>query len=129
LSNGYSGGTGNGTAGMIDHAAVLINGDLIIGGHFTSAGGYQGTSYFSCYQWSNGWSGVGGKDISNPPDINGIVWGYNTVYQLQVIAGPATVYGPTSSGGFNQTVDVPSGSSAYWNEFHDSFAAGWWSVQ
>lgn len=52
-SAGYD-GSGNGVNGEIRVAAALQNGDFCMGGDFTVAGNYDGTSYFSCYQWSSG---------------------------------------------------------------------------
>jgi len=125
-STGYN-GTGNGTSGEVQYGSSLSNGDFLIGGQFASAGGYEYTSSFSCYQWDNGWSGVNGIMLAGGRGPDG--WGFNGVYQLHVITGPTTVWGPTTSGGPRQTIGVPLGSSAYWNEYHYSFAAGWWIVQ
>jgi len=124
-NTGYN-GTGNGTSGEVQYGTSLSNGDFVIGGLF-SAGGYPYTSYFSCYQWDTGWSGVNGIMLAGGrgPDQ----WGFNGVYQLHVITGPTTVWGPTTSGGPIQTITVQANQSAYWNEYHYSFAAGWWTVQ
>jgi len=124
------GGTGNGVNGVVRHGRALSNGDFVIGGEFTIvADCYDHAEHFTCYQWDNGCSGVNGIEISIPPDQNGDVWGFNGVYQLKVVAGPATVYGPTTSGRPIQTIPVDAFHAAYWNEYNYSFAAGWWTVQ
>jgi hypothetical protein len=122
-------GTGNGVNGEVKFGNSLENGDFVIGGRFTSCGNWDGSAYFYCYQWDNGWCGVVGKYISIPPDLNGNFWDWNTFYQLEVVLGPATLYGPTTSGGPNQAIQVLAGQAGYWNEWHDSFANGWWTVQ
>jgi|SRR5436190_3802222 len=120
-AKGYN-GTGNGTGGEVQFATGLSNGDFVIGGQFGSAGGYEYTSFFSCYQWDSGWSGANGIMLAGNrgPDQ----WALNTVYQLHVISGPTTVWGPTTSGGPIQTISVPDGYAAFWNEFHYPFADG-----
>ena len=60
----------------------------------------------------------------NPPNF--FVW--NIVYQLEVISGPATVVGPTNSGGQNQTITFDASQAAYWNDFYHSFSGSFWSL-
>jgi hypothetical protein len=119
-SNGYN-GSGNGVNGEVKCAAGFQTGDLYVGGSFSSAGGYSSTSYFSCYRWSDGWSGVNG--VRTDGAVSG--FSYNN-YRLVVAGSFSYVYGPTSSGGGYTSLWSPN--SAYWNEWHYAFPSDYWSA-
>ena len=123
-NTGYN-GTGNGTSGSIDVAKAFSNGDLYIGGSFPSAGGWGNSANFSCFRWTEGWSGVNG--ISASDAVTGM--SFNGVYQLQVyVSGPnPCVRGPLSSGGGPGELCPPFGTPPLWNEWHLDFPSGYWS--
>ena len=120
-SNGYN-GTGNGTGGTISYAAKANNGDLYIGGSFSSAGGWTYSSHFSCFRFNEGWSGVNGVFANG--DVTNFSWDQN--YNLVVSGTFSWVSGPLSSGGSIQTLNTPSGT-ARWHDYYKTFPNGWWT--
>jgi len=121
-STGYN-GAGNGVSGgQVIDAAAFQNGDLYIGGEFTSAGGYSSTSYFSCYRWSAGWSGVSGIYTDNV--VTSL--SFDGSYRLVVSGDFGYVYGPITSGGGNTSLWSPN--TALWNEWHDAFGDCYWTT-
>jgi len=121
LSNGYN-GSGNGISGGEIYTWVSFsNGDLYIGGAFTSAGGYSHTQYFSCYRFQEGWSGV------NDVEVNGVVESFSwSGYKLRVDGAFDTVYGPLTSGGAKSSITGLFGT-AYWNDAFKTFPNSWWT--
>jgi hypothetical protein len=118
LTSGYN-GTGDGTSGEIRTIADFANGDLYIGGHFTTAGGYSNTAYFSCYKLSGGWYGVSGVKT------DGAVTGMRFVgYDLEISGNFNTVYGPAYSGGPHTSLS--RNAVAYWVDWNEAFADCYW---
>jgi hypothetical protein len=124
-ATGYN-GSGNGTSGEIKTAAALSNGDLVIGGLFSVAGGYGNTTYFSCYRWTEGWSGVNNifasEAITQPFSFNG---SYQLIIQFN--HGGQYVYGPLSSGGSSGYKYVNGNSQVFGNTYYQSFPNFWFS--
>lgn len=117
-------GSGNGVNGEVTSMAVADNNDVYIGGNFTTAGGYSNTSYFSCYRYGEGWSGVSGVRVD--ARVETLTWLQD--YRLEVYgSGITTLYGPSYSGGSNTTQSVTD--IGYWNDKFQTFPDGWWDTQ
>ena len=110
------------------------NGDLIIIGRFTWAGGNDHAYHFTCYEFNDGWLHAQGRneDINAPLDtIRGsstVVWdsGRLKIYDPFM----TTVNGPTFSGGSNVPITVNNIThTVWWNGQNSSFANGYWQTQ
>ncbi len=116
-----SAGGSNGVNGTVYTARSCQNGDLYIGGEFTSAGGQSNSSYLSCYRWSSGWSGISGIYANNV--VSGLSW--NGSYQLVITGSFDYVYGPLSSGGGSGALfDYPP----LLNDYYEDFGDRWFSA-
>jgi hypothetical protein len=124
-SNGYN-GTGDGTGGIVSFAKAANNGDLYIGGSFSSAGGWAYSSCFSCFRFNEGWSGVNG--IFANGQVRGMSWDTSpgTQYTLIVSGDFSWVSGPLYSGGPIQTLNTPFGT-ARWHDYYKTLPQGWWT--
>ncbi len=97
-----------------------------IGGRFPTAGGWQYSSYLSCFRWTEGWSGVNGVFAS---DQITTAFSWNGTYQLLISVNGNTpyVYGPTSQGGASGYVYANGLNPIKGNEWHNSFPNFWFS--
>jgi hypothetical protein len=122
-SAGYN-GTGNGTDGEILVMKSFKNGDVYIGGEFTSAGGHSDSSYFSCYRWGAGWSGVDGVYVNGRVTHMEFAGTSPNPYRLVIWGNFDEVYGPVTSGGSHTS--LPVFGQAYWNDWWREFGDSFW---
>lgn len=118
-----AGGVGgaNGTSGVVEVIRGFNNGDVAIGGNFSSAGGQSNSSNFAIFKWDGGWNGTSG--IYADGEVYSFSWSGHTL----VVQGSFNyVYGPTTSGG--SYAYRGSSSTAYYNDYYQSPANRWWGA-